>query len=770
MAALHRLLIAVRGLFSLASPVVGRASRYLGTRLWWGLVASAAFAWAHRPGARLLAAALASVLTVVIAYLGYCFATLPFGGGLAVDPSPSALTVEADGGEVFATRGVFKGDKLASGDVPADLAHAVVAIEDRRFYHHPGIDFHGMLRAAWRDLTAGGTREGASTITQQLSRMLYLSPERTLRRKVQEAMLALWLEHQIPKDEILVRYLNTAYFGAGVYGVDAAAKRYFGKPAQQLSLNESAMLAGLVRAPSSLAPTRNLDGARARADLVLDAMVRDGAITLEQAEEARRHPAALRLPPQTPPGTNYFLDMLNAEARALLGQGAGDWRIRSTLDLKLQAVAETVVARHLAAEGHAHNVSQVAVVALGPDGAIRAMVGGRNYEESQFNRATQAKRQPGSLFKLFVYLAALHRGYTPDSIVNDRPVRIGNWEPEDYGGRYHGRITLRSAFAHSSNSVAAQLAAEVGIPAVIAEAKKLGVESELRAVPSLALGSAEVNLLEMTRAYAAIGANVSSLPTYSVRSIRRGDQTFHARVAAPRPAPDDPQARAAMQDLLVSVVREGTGKAAQIPGTAAGKTGTTQDYRDAWFIGFTPTLTVGVWVGNDDNAPMKGVTGGSLPAEIWRDVVTESQVSTFAADFSARGRTRSLSMRADEPAETTAPSQDATAPAGAGPIHGVATVLDTGTLEVAGQTIRLAGVEGATGRSAQGLRRYLRRRDIVCEPTSAADRYRCRAGDRDLSEVILLNGGGRASDDAAPELRAAEARAREARIGMWRRW
>ena len=476
-----------------------------------------------------VAAGFAFVTIVVLGYLAYCIATVPSDGGLVIEPTPSALVVEADGGQVFATRGVFKGDKLSAQDVPLNLSQAIIAIEDRHFYEHAGFYLPSLMRAAYRNFLAGGAREGGSTITQQLARMTYLSQERTIKRKVQEAFLTFWIEHQLSKQEILTRYLNTAYFGAGVYGVDAAAKRYFGKTAKELSLSEAAMLAGLVRAPSSLAPTRNLEGARQRAGLVLDAMVETGAIARDQADAARRAPATLRVPPDNPPGTNYFVDMLQADVKRLVGSVTEDLTLSSTLDLNLQSIAESVIARRLKAEGRAKKVSQAALVAMAPDGAIFAMVGGRDYNESQFNRVTQAKRQPGSLFKLFVYLAAFQKGASPQTTVVDRPVQIGNWEPENYGGGFRGQVTLRTAFANSINSVAVQLADVVGIQSVIETARKLGVRSELPAVPSLALGSGEVTLLEMTRAFAAIAANAESVEPYAVRAIRKGDQ---ARVHA----------------------------------------------------------------------------------------------------------------------------------------------------------------------------------------------------------------------------------------------
>ena len=477
-----------------------------------------------------VAAVLAALIILPAGYVAYCMATLPENGGLVIEPTPSALIVEAADDQVFASRGVFKGDKLSAQDIPVNLSRAIIAIEDRHFYEHRGFYLPSILRAMIRNIRSGGAREGGSTITQQLARMTYLSPERTIRRKVQEAILALWMERKLGKEEILSRYLNTAYFGAGVYGVDAAAKRYFGKTAKELSLSEAAMLAGLVRAPSALAPTRHLEEARQRSALVLKAMVETGAISREQAEAARRQPVSLRVPPDNPPSTNYFVDVLGGDVKRLVGSAAStDLTVRSTLDLDLQGIAEGVIARRLKAEGRTKKVGQAALVAMAPDGAILAMVGGRDYNESQFNRAVQAKRQPGSLFKVFVYLAAFQKGLDPQTTAVDRPVQIGNWEPENYGRRFRGTVTLRTAFAHSLNSVAVQVADAVGIPAVIDTARKLGVQSELPAVPSLALGAGEVTLLEMTRAFAAIAADAESVEPYAIRAVRNGDRVLFTR-------------------------------------------------------------------------------------------------------------------------------------------------------------------------------------------------------------------------------------------------
>src|SRR5215470_4348554 len=520
-----------------------------------------------------VAAVLLSLIILPAAYVAYCMATLPDNGGLVIEPTPSALIVEAADGQVFASRGVFKGDKLSAQDIPVNLSRAIIAIEDRHFYEHRGFYLPSILRAMVRNIRSGSAREGGSTITQQLARMTYLSPERTIRRKVQEAILALWMERKLGKEEILSRYLNTAYFGAGVYGVDAAAKRYFGKTAKELSLSEAAMLAGLVRAPSALAPTRHLEEARQRAALVLNAMVQTGAISPQQADSARQQPATLRVPPENPPGTNYFVDVLNGDVKRLIGSVSADLSLRSTLDLNLQSIAEGVIARRLKAEGRTKKVGQAALVAMAPDGAILAMVGGRDYAESQFNRVTQAKRQPGSLFKVFVYLAAFQKGVHPQMTVVDRPVQIGNWEPENYGGRFRGQMTLRTAFAHSINSVAVQIADAIGIQAVIDTAHKLGVQSELPAVPSLALGAGEVTLLEMTRAFATIAADAESVEPYAIRAVRNGDRVLFTRQKSQLQPAGNPAARAAIHDLLASVVREGTGRAARINGTGRGQDG-----------------------------------------------------------------------------------------------------------------------------------------------------------------------------------------------------
>ena len=656
--------------------------------------------------------------------------------------------MQTDRGDVFANRGIFKGERVTAADLPPHLAQAIIAIEDRRFYQHAGIDVRGMLRAAWRNTQAGATREGGSTITQQLARLMYLSSERSLRRKVQEALIAFWLEGQLSKDEILIRYLNTAFFGAGAYGVDAAAQRYFGKRAKELDLAEAAMLAGLVRAPSQLTPTRNFGGAKERADLVLQAMVETGTITSQQADEARAKSVTLRTPPETPPGSNYFVDMVAGDVRRLLGSAAGDVTLQTTLNPDLQRLAEGIIERRLETEGKKKNVSQAALVAMRPDGAIVALVGGRDYETSKFNRAVQARRQAGSLFKVFVYLAAFQRGYRPDSVLVDRPVQIGEWEPQNANRRHRGAVNLRAAFAQSINTVAVQLAEAVGISAVIETAKRMGIQSNLPPVPSFALGSADVTLLEMTKAFAAVQAGVEFIEPYAIRAITGGSQqSLYTRAkAGPAVSGQLGESRTMMLDLLQAVLTEGTGRSARLPNTpVGGKTGTSQDYRDAWFIGFTPDLIVGVWVGNDDNSPMNRVVGGDIPAAIWRDFVS----------------------RATEGAKPQAKSK-ATAANTSGTVRGVAEVVDTATLRLRGQVIHLHGVQGGAGRMRSQLARHLRGREIICEPLENAQSHRCRLEGEDLSELILAGGGARALPDAPQELLRAEEYARSARLGVWR--
>jgi len=498
-------------------------------------------------------------------------------------------------------------------DLPKHVPQAFVAIEDRRFYSHMGIDPRGIARAAWHNLRAGGVREGGSTITQQLSKVAFLDADRTAARKLREMMIAFWLEAWLTKDEILSRYLSNVYFGDNVYGLRAASLHYFSKAPSRLSVGEAAMLAGLMKAPSRLAPSSNLAGARARQRLVVAAMADAGFLT--PREESRVQPARVRIRPvrALPTGT-YFADWAMPDARDRAGALYAEQEVRTTLDRRIQRAAERAVGR--AGLGGA----QVALVAMRADGRVVAMIGGRSYKASSFNRATQARRQPGSTFKLFVYLAALRAGLTPDDRIDDSPIEIDGWKPANSDRRYRGEISLREAFARSSNVAAVRLAERVGRDKVIRAARDLGVRSPLRPDPSLALGTSGMTLLELTSAYAAVAANAYPVAAHGLPEAERGwiesllgRQRHFGRTQ-----------HEMLLDLLSATVNQGTARSAALRDQVFGKTGTTQDNRDAIFIGFAGDLVTGVWIGNDDNSPLKGIAGGGLPARIWRDFMASA--------------------------------------------------------------------------------------------------------------------------------------------------
>jgi penicillin-binding protein 1A len=542
----------------------------------------------------------------------------------ALDRKPSITLLSANGG-YLTSFGEIYGTPVTVSELPPHLPLAVLATEDRRYYDHGGIDILGLIRAVFVNVASGELRQGGSTITQQLAKNLFLTPERTLSRKIREVMLALWLEHRFTKNEILALYLNRVYFGAGAYGVDAAARRYFGKPATQVTVWESALLAGLLRAPSRLAPTNNPDLAGQRARLVLDLMVETGAIDRAAADAAGRN--KVPAPPEGGSGIGgrYFADWILDQVQAHVGQIDRDLAVTTTLDPRLQDAANTIVQAGLASTKPGMP-EQAALVAMTPNGAIRAMIGGKDYAQSQFNRATQAQRQPGSAFKLFVYLAALESGMTPDDRVNDSPVSIGVWSPDNFNDRYYGEVTLREAVARSLNSVAVRTTERVGAARVGSVAQRLGINSQLRPDLSLALGTSEVNLLELTGAFAALANAGNGVWPYGITEIRdRSGAVLYKRSAAAGTPVVEPGIVADMNDLLGAVLEWGTGRAASLGGRpAAGKTGTSQDHRDAWLVGYTADLVAGVWVGNDDNSPMKNVTGGSIPAKLWRDFMVKA--------------------------------------------------------------------------------------------------------------------------------------------------
>jgi len=554
-----------------------------------------------------------SVSALLVITLIWLVITAPLSRALEPLADP-ALLLLSDDGRPIALRGAIK-------EAPVDVAKlnpvtpaAFVSIEDRRFYRHWGIDPRGIGRALYADLRGGGVRQGGSTITQQLAKTSFLSGDRTIKRKAQEVIIAFWLEAWLTKQEILSRYLSSVYFGDGVYGLRAAAHHYFHRDPENLSLAQSAMLAGMVQAPSRLAPTQHLAAAQKRSRLVLKAMADTGAISAERANStmmARPMPQEAKLPAGT-----YFADWVAPSAAQAFESAFGQVKVETTLDRDLQRLAVRAVT------GAAIGNAQAALVAMRPDGRVVAMVGGKNYADSPFNRVTQARRQPGSAFKLFVYLAALRAGWTPDSMIADEPITIGGWSPVNSDRIYRGRITIREAFARSSNAATVRLSQEVGRANIIRAARDLGITTPLPDKPSLALGTAGVSLLELTSAYAAVASG-----RYPIAARGLPQQQAPEGLAAffrSAGTLDRQRDWAPMLDLLYAAANNGTGKRAALAVPTFGKTGTTQENRDALFIGFAGNLVVGVWLGRDDNKSLGKISGGTVPAQIWRNFMSSA--------------------------------------------------------------------------------------------------------------------------------------------------
>ncbi|MEK6638990.1 MAG: transglycosylase domain-containing protein [Pseudomonadota bacterium] len=553
----------------------------------------------------------AAALLVLILLFLWLAVTAPLSKSLQ-PIAPPQLTLLASDGQPFARNGAIIGVPVKVGALPPHVKDAFLAIEDRRFYSHFGIDPRGLARALWSNLRGDGVKQGGSTITQQLAKITFLTPERSLTRKAREMLIAFWLEGWLTKDQILERYLSNVYFGDNVYGLRAASLHYFFRQPERLTLPQAAMLAGLVQAPSRLAPTRNLKAARKRAQMVMAAMVATGAISKAKARATSPARIDVRIRPTLPTGT-YFADWAMPRARALVEEGYGNERVTTTLEARLQRIARRVVG------GAPLGKAQVALVAMRPNGEVVAMIGGRSYDKSPFNRATQALRQPGSTFKLFVYLAALRSGMTPDTLIDDTPITIGAYRPKNSSDRYRGQITLREAFARSSNVAAVRLYNQLGEKAVISAARDLGIKSPLTADPSLALGSSGLTLLELTSAYAAVAAGTMPVTPLAIPKDPPG---LWARLFGGERRMGS--SNEMLRDMLSATVTQGTGRAAALNIKTYGKTGTSQDNRDALFIGFAGDLIVGVWVGNDDNAPLRGINGGGLPARIWRDFMSQA--------------------------------------------------------------------------------------------------------------------------------------------------
>ncbi len=567
----------------------------MGKTRWW---------WFSRAGAALM------LLFILIVF--WLAVTAPLSKSLQ-PIAPPRITLLAWDGTPIARNGAIVDKPVEVKKLPPHVVQAFLSIEDRRFYSHWGVDPRSIARALWSNTFGSGIQQGGSTITQQLAKFTFLTPEKSLTRKAREALIAFWLEAWLTKDEILERYLSNAYFGDNIYGLRAASMHYFYRKPENLTLSQAAMLAGLVQAPNRLAPTRNPQRAAKRAKLVLNAMVATGAISEAKADATPIAKIDVRYKETLPTGT-YFADWAMPQARLDAETGYSDQVIRTTLDSRLQNIARKVIAR--APLGNA----QVALVAMRPNGEVVAMVGGKSYKESPFNRATQAKRQPGSTFKLFVYTTALRSGMTPDSKVDDSPIIEGDYRPKNYSDRYRGQITLKQAFAQSSNVAAVRLYNQLGYSAVARAAKDLGVQSPLTRDASLALGSSGMTLLELTSAYAGVAGN--KWPVEPRAFVAEEEGWFGWLLSAQRSFSN--AQHKALLELLGATVNQGTGRAARLSIPAYGKTGTSQDYRDALFVGFAGDLVVGVWIGNDDNTPLRNITGGGLPARIWRDFMSQA--------------------------------------------------------------------------------------------------------------------------------------------------
>ena len=587
---------------------------------------------------------------------------IPDKAALTVVNQAPGMTFEDKDGKVLATRGPKHGYAVSLSELPTYVPQAFMAAEDRRFYHHGPVDFRGMARAAWVNWRAHHTVQGGSTLTQQLAKTLFLTPDQTLKRKLQEAVIAERLEKEMSKDEVLELYLNRIFFGDNAYGVDAASQTYFGKPARELSLQEAALLAALPKAPTRLALTNDMDAALQRSHLVLRNMRTEGWITNEEEQ------AAIDAPPKLAPEApgegefGYVIDMASAEAVKIAGGQAPDLVVRLSIDQSLQTQAQAIIRQTIAAEGAGAHVKQAALVLLAPDGAVRAMVGGVDHHLSAFNRAAQAQRQPGSSFKPFVYAAALEAGVKPTDIRTDKPVRFGLWAPTNYEPGYRGPMTVANALALSINTIAAQLASEVGGPKIAEIAHRFGLKS----IPddpnlSVALGSYEVNLLELAGGYQVFQQGGVRSEPYLIDQIAttRGDVLYSHVASAGAPVYDVAHA-GDMVRMMEGVITHGTATRAAFGRPAAGKTGTTQNWRDAWFMGFTPDWMCGVWIGNDDNTPMNKITGGAIPAEIWRKMMLLAHQDMPVRDFpwlppeTPATDVASDAPPSDEPAATTA--------------------------------------------------------------------------------------------------------------------
>jgi len=593
---------------------------------------------ARRPGRLAALARLGAALAVLVSLAaGYMIVdlarSLPALDGIEPAPRTGEVLLLDRNGRTLARRGDVSAAAVRAEALPQNLVDAVIAVEDRRFYSHFGVDFIGMSRAALANFRAGRVVQGGSTITQQLAKNLFLTPDRTYRRKAQEVMLAFWLERRFSKDEILALYLNRVYFGAGAWGAEAAARRYFGKGADELSLGEAALMAGLLKAPSRYAPTGDVRRASVRATVVLDLMMASGRISEAERIEAAQIPVRVSRGAASP-GAGWFADWVLPQVRALAGGHEGDLVVRTTLDVNAQRAAETALRAGLSDPELARGAGEGALVALDASGGVAAMAGGRDYAASPFNRAVNARRQPGSAFKPFVYAAAFEGGFTPQDVFTDQPVRYGNWEPENFAGRYDGEMTLERAFARSSNSIAVQLSETTGRGWVQRAARRLGVTSPLENTHALALGAYEVTPLELAGAYLPFMNGGRKAEPFAVISIETADgEVLYTHASEPGPLVLAGRVIAQMDEVFAAAVHYGTARAAAVDGRVVrGKTGTSNESRDTWFAGWADGLTAVVWMGNDDFSRTDHALGGAGPARVFADFIARAPVYPAALD------------------------------------------------------------------------------------------------------------------------------------------
>ena len=573
---------------------------------------------------RLLFKVLALLVITFALWIGWCIVTLPdIDAAVSKTRQPSTMIIAENGNEIYNFGSVYS-EVITLDELPPYVADAIISTEDRRFYSHFGFDIISFTRAMLVNLWHRRYVQGASTITQQVAKNLFLTSNKTIKRKVQELLLAFWLEHKFTKEQILTLYINRVYLGAGTYGIEAASQKYFQKSSRDLNLLEAAVIAGMLKAPSRYNPAAGEERSRERAAVVLDNMVKNDKISDSQRQNALN----MRLGPEkvyTVRGGRHFADWVYNDVNSYIGERDSDIYVATTLDQTLQQKAEKILQDSVASAKN-RNVTDGAVVVLDKNGAIKAMVGGVNYNKSQFNRAVQALRQPGSSFKPFIYITALEQGFYPDDVVNDTPINIRGWKPENFDKQVHGEVSLQEALRLSLNLAAINLSSAVGRGNVIKYARRMGITTPIDNNPSMALGTSEVKIIDMAVAYASIANGGYAVWPYAIEEVYTKDgYQLYMRT------PDEPNRileERTVEDItsmLEGVIRTGTGKRAKVPFFAAGKTGTSQDYRDAWFVGFTDKYIAAVWVGNDDNTPMQGVTGGGLPADIWKKIMVEAE-------------------------------------------------------------------------------------------------------------------------------------------------